>query len=316
MLTSFFGKSNPINYLILGVFIIVGYLYVEITEMASAISLSSFLLHMFFVLLSVLGMLLLDFIIRKNQLTKNNTYAILFFTCFMMMLPVIFFQYKIIFANAFLLLALRRVMSLRSDRNSTKKILDASLWITIAALFYFWSLLFFIPLWIAILQKPNSNYKQMLVPFIGFFTIVILYTTYQLLITDSFSWLFNWKESISFDFSVYNSVSILIPATIIFALYVWTGVYRVIKIPGMALKDKPNLILLLYVSIVTLFIALAAPEKTGAELLFILAPVSIISANYIESYKMENRETDKSEFLFKEIMLWMVVILPFVFLLL
>ncbi len=316
MLTSFFGKSNPINYLILGVFIIVGYLYVEISEMATAISLSSFLLHLFFIIISVLGMLLLDFIIRKNQLTKNNTYAIFFFTCFMVMLPVIFFQYKIIFANAFLLLALRRVMSLRSDRNSTKKILDASLWITVAALFYFWSLLFFIPLWIAILQKPNSNYKQMLVPFIGFLTIIILNTTYQLLLTDSFSWLFSWKDTISLDFSVYNSVSILIPATIIFAFYIWTGVYRVVQIPGMALKDKPNLILLLYVSIVTLFIALAAPQKTGAELLFILAPVSIISANYIESYKVENREKDKSEFWFKEIMLWLIVILPFVFLLL
>jgi hypothetical protein len=315
MLTSFFGKSNPINYLILGVVISAGYLYAEISINTFDISLSSVFLHLFFMVISGLGMLLLDFIIRKNQLTKNNTYAIFFFTCFMVMLPIIFLQYKIILANAFLLLALRRIMSLRSDKNSTKKILDASLWITVAALFYFWSLLFFIPLWIAVIQKPNSNYKQMLVPFIGFCAVVIINTAYQLLANNSFAWLFNWKDKISFDFSAYNSVSILIPVTIILAFYIWTGFYRVFKIPALPLKEKPNFILLLYVSLTTLFIALGSPNKTGAEVLFVLAPVSIISANYIESsFRDWDRRNETSEFWFKEIMLWMVVILPFVFL--
>lgn len=317
MLTSFFGKSNPINYLILGVFIILGYLYAEISGNAVFISFSSIFIHLFFILISVLGMLLLDFIIRKNHLTKNNTYAILFFTCFMVMLPIIFLQYKIILANTFLLLALRRLMSLRSDKNSTKKILDASLWITVASLFYFWSLLFFIPLWIAIIQKPNANYKQMLVPFVGFFTIVILNTTYQLLSNNTFAWLYTWRGDISLDFSVYNSVSILIPVTIISAFYIWTGIYRVSKIPAIPLKEKPNFILLLYVSITTILIALGAPEKNGAEVLFVLAPVSIICANYIEiSYREDYRNNDKSEFWFKEVMLWLIVLLPFVFMLL
>ncbi|MCZ4317708.1 DUF6427 family protein [Aequorivita viscosa] len=315
MLTSFFGKSNPINYLILGIFLVVAYLYAEISQNTVAISLSSIFHHLFFMLISVLGMLLLDFIIRKNQLTKNNTFAIFFYSCFMVMLPIIFLQYKIILANAFLLLALRRIMSLRSDKNSMKKILDTSLWITVAALFYFWSLLFFIPLWIAIIQKPNSNYKQMLVPFVGFFTILILNTTYQLLANNSFAWLFNWKEEIGLDFSAYNSLSILIPITIILAFYIWTGFYRILKIPALPLKEKPNFILLLYVSLTTLFIALGSPDKTGAEVLFVLAPVSIISANYIESnYKNWDRSNDASEFWFKEIMLWLVVLLPFVFL--
>ncbi|MEM0517554.1 DUF6427 family protein [Aequorivita flava] len=315
MLTSFFGKSNPINYLILGVFIIAGYLYAEISANAIAFSISEVFFHLLFMLISGLAMLLLDFIIRKNQLTKNNTYAILFFTCFMLMLPVIFLQHKIIFANAFLLLALRRIMSLRSDRNSSKKILDASLWITLAALFYFWSLLFFIPLWIAIVQKPNSNYKQLLIPFTGFLAVVLLNTAYQLLFNNSIGWLYTWKEEIRFNFSAYNSVSILIPVTIISAFYIWTGFYRVLKIPALPLKEKPNFILLLYVSLTTLFVALGAPDKTGAEVLFVLAPVSIICANYIESsFKDRNRRNDASEFWFKEIMLWMVVILPVIFL--
>ena len=317
MLTSFFGKSNPINYLILGVFIVAGYLLGSILHSEIFITPTLLLRHSIFIIISVLSMLLLDFIIRKNHLTTNNTYAIYFFTCFLVMLPVIFLQHKIILANAFLLLALRRLMSLRSDKNSEKKILDASIWITLASVFYFWSILLFIPLWIAIVQKPNSNYKQMLVPFTGFLAVVILNTTYQLIVSNSFSWFVNWRDEVDFDFSAYNSASILVPVTIILAFYIWTAIYRILKISKLSLNERPNHLLLLYVSITTLFIALGAPEKTGSELLFIMAPVAIISANYIESSEKEKyREKDVSEFWFKEIMLWLVLILPFVFLLL
>lgn len=315
MLTSFFGKSIPLNYLILGVFIIAGYLLGAIS--GSAVVFTPYLLfvHVAFIILSVLSMLLLDFIIRKNHLTKTNTFAILFFTCFMVMLPDIFLHHKILLANAFLILALRRIMSLRSDKNSSKKILDASLWITIASLFYFWSLLFFIPLWIAIIQKPNSSYKQMLIPFTGFATVLIINTTYQLLVSDSFAWFFNWKEPISVDFANYNSASILVPVTVILAFYIWTGAHRILRVSTVSLKEKSNYLLMLYVSIVSLFVALLGPEKTGAEILFVLAPISIIAANYIEGFEADRFvEKDVSEFWFKEIMLWLVVVLPFVFL--
>ncbi|WP_410006558.1 DUF6427 family protein [Aequorivita nionensis] len=315
MLTSFFGKSIPLNYLILGVFIVAGYLLGAISGSLVVITPYLLFVHSAFIILSVLIMLLLDFIIRKNHLTKTNTFAILFFTCFMVMLPVIFLQHKILLANAFLILALRRIMSLRSDKNSSKKILDASFWITIASLFYFWSLLFFIPLWIAIIQKPNSNYKQMLIPFTGFAAVLIINTAYQLLINDSFAWFFNWMEPVSFDFSKYNSPSVLVPATVILAFYIWTGVYRTLRLSAVSIKEKSNYLLMLYVSLISLLTALMGPEKTGAEILFVLAPISIIAANYIEGFETDRYvEKDITEFWFKEIMLWLVVVLPFVFL--
>ncbi len=315
MLTSFFGKSNPINFLILGAFIVVGYLLGAISGSSIIITPFSLLNHGFFIVLSVLSMLLLDFIIRKNNLTKNNTFAILFFTCFLVMLPVIFLQHKILLANAILLLAFRRIMSLRSDKNSSKKILDASVWITVASLFYFWSLLFFIPLFIAVLQKPNTNYKQILIPFTGFVAVLMINTAYQLVVNDSLLWFLKWKGTISFDFSRYNSAAVLVPITVILAFYIWAGIYRILKLSVVPLKERPNYLLLLYLSITALFVGLAGPEKTGGEILFMLAPVAIIATNYIENFENERYvEKDILEFWFKEIMLWLVVVLPFVFL--
>ncbi len=315
MLTSFFGKSNPVNFLILGAFIVVGYILGAISGSSIIITPISLLNHGFFIVLSVLSMLLLDFIIRKNHLTKNNTFAILFFTCFLVMLPVIFLQHKILLANAFLLLAIRRIMSLRNDKNSSKKILDASIWITVASLFYFWSLLFFIPLFIAVLQKPNTNYKQILIPFTGFVAVLMINTAYQLMVNDSFLWFVKWQDAISFDFSLYNSAAVLVPITVILTFYIWAGIYRILKLSMVPLKERPNYLLLLYLSITALLVALAGPEKTGAEILFILAPIAIIVTNYIENFETERYvEKDVAEFWFKEIMLWLVVVLPFVFL--
>ena len=315
MLTSFFGKSNPVNYLILGAFIVLGYILGTFKGTTVAITAYGILLHISYSILSVLMLLLLDFIIRKNHLTKSNTFAIFFFTCFILMLPIIFLERDILLANAFLILALRRIMSLRSDRNSSKKILDASVWITIASLFYFWSLLFLAPLWLAIIQKPNSSYKQMLIPFTGVFAILLINTAFQLLLTDSFAWFFQWKQSVNFDFSKYNVTSVLIPTTVILGFYVWTAAYRTLRLSSVSLKEKSNYLLMLYVSLTSLFVALLGPEKTGAEILFVLAPISIIAANYIEGFETEGlSETDASEFWFKEIMLWLVLALPFVFL--
>ncbi|WP_310993465.1 DUF6427 family protein [Aequorivita marina] len=314
MLTSFFGKSKPINYVILAVFITAGFLLELFSEFNDPMSLSFFLANGLYILVAVFSMLLFDFIIRKNHLTKINTYAILFFSCFMVMLPVIFLHQDILLANLFLIFALRRIMSLRSDRNSERKILDASFWISLAALFYFWSLLFFVPLYIAIIQKPNLNYKQMLIPFTGFFTVLVLNTAYQLLVNDSFIWLFEWRDAIGLDFSNYNSASILIPVAVILAFYIWTGIYRMATLSKVSLKEKSNHILLFYVSVTCLLIAVAGPEKTGAETLFVLAPVSIMAANYIENFQTKRYgERDTVELWFKESMLWLVVILPFVF---
>lgn len=313
MLTSFFGNSRPVNFVLLGGFILLGYLFrgifnVEVPN--SAISISS---HIGLFVLSVLSMLLLDFVVTKNKLTKPNTFSVLFFTCFMVMLPVIFLHWKIILSNFFLLLAMRRVISLRKDTNSSKKILDASIWITVASLFYFWSVIFFIPLWMAVIKKPNTDYKQILTPFTGFFAVFIINTAYHLLVFDSIEWIFKWKESISLDFSVYNHVEILIPVTVIFAFYIWCGISEIIKLPSLSLKDRPSHSLMLYISFFTFLIALAAPEKTGAEMLFVLAPISIITTNYFENKGIGFVQKDAFEFWFKEILLWLVLVLAVVF---
>lgn len=312
MLTSFFGNSRPINFLLLAAFILIGYIVSVFFGSVLQVDIQSISVHLILSAVCIFSMLLLNFIVTKNKLTKLNTLTVLFYSSFMIMLPAIFLENNVIVANFFLLLAFRRIVSLRKDTNSSKKILDASVWITVASLFYFWSLLFFIPLWIAIVQKPNTSFKQVLIPFTGFLAVIVINTALQLLVDNSIAWLFEWKDAISLDFSVYNNAKILLPATVIIGFFIWAGIWKLFMLPTIPFNERSSHLLTLYIGAISFVIALAAPEKTGAELLFVLGPLSIITTNYFEK---KSKKHDALEFWFKEILLWLVVVFACVFLL-
>ncbi len=301
MLTSFFGKSKPINFVIFGAVIFLGYVFGVLVQVENALNLSQLLINFFFIGWAVFAIFLLDFIVRKNDLTYKNTYTVLLFTCFLITLPVIFLDRNILLANVFLLMAFRRLASLSSEKNTERKILDASLWITVAALFYFWSILFFVLLFFSILQKSETNHRLFIIPFIGFIAIFILSVSFHLLMDDSFLWITEWIPSISLDFSAYNNIQLLLPAAIMGTFLIWSLPFRFVKIASLSKKEKPNAILLLVTLAVCLLIAFLSPQKTGAELFFIIAPLSVIVANYIENIQ---------EFRFKEGLLWLVVLVP------
>ncbi len=199
------------------------------------------------------------------------------------------------------MLALRRIVSLPSHKNTNKKLLDASLLITIAALFQFWSLLFFIVLYIGILQNSKKTVNQFLIPIVGFLAVFIITTSYYLLQGDSFLWFLKLDRSIGIDFSAYQSIALLISASIIIALMIWSLFSRVTKLSSVAKKERSNYLLIIPVVIVSFLIGFFSPTKNGAEFLFVLAPLAIITTNYLEKIQ---------EFWFKELLLWILVVLP------
>jgi hypothetical protein len=303
MLTSFFNKSNPINYIIVGILIVLGYGAGIISFETEMFTLQLGVKHLLFMGVSIFMMLLLDFIIRKNNLTKQNTYGIFIFSGFLLYFPISLQGHGILIANVFLLLALRRILSLHSEKNTGKKILDASVWITMASFFYFYSLLLFIVIYIILFKRPQNNYRNYFIPLLGFSAIFIIATTYYLLKENSFQWFYSWQTEIAVNFEAYNSFSLLIPTSILLTFILWTGLHRIFSTSTISRKERPKYLLMLYILIITIFISLASPVKTGAELLFIISPLAIITANYIENIK---------EVLFKELLLWLIAGIPIV----
>jgi len=313
MLTSFFGKSNPVNYLILGAVILVGYFFGTVYGTLDTLNFLNILQHFGWLFLCIFLMILLNFIIRKNMLTRNNTYAVFFFCCFLLMIPTIFVAGDILIASLLSLMALRRIISLRTERNLEKKILDASLYITIASLFHFWILLYFGILWLGIIRSPLTRFRHILIPIVGFLGGFFLITTFYFITEDSFAWFFDWFQMPSFDFSAYNEPQLLGAASLLIALLLWTVPHRIFTLGSLAKIERPTALFIISTAIFAIATALASVSKTGAELLFVVVPGSVLFANYV-AYQNPNhsQKRDLTKVWFKEGLLWMLIILPII----
>src|SRR5690625_2143410 len=133
MLTSFLKKSQPGTLLFFMIYLTFAYVVQLI------ITLSEFHISLLpGILISLIALLfmmqLFNFIIHKNKITATTDFAVFLFTFFILFFPELFDNTSVIFASLFLLLALRRLLSLEKDTNTVRKIVDASMWIALASL--------------------------------------------------------------------------------------------------------------------------------------------------------------------------------------
>ena len=310
MLTSFFGKSKPINYILLSIAIIIGYFFGLLKTQELSLSLGSLSSHGLVIFLMVFAVLLLDFIIRKNNVTKNNTFAILLFVLFVLLVPEVYNAPKLILANIFVLLATRRILSLTTEKNTVKKIFDATMYITLASFCYGWAILFFVVLYPAITNKTKFTLTYLFIPIVGFLGITSIAVAYQFVVTDSYSWIYLWIPERDFDLSGYGDRGLFITTVLLLGLLLWMGGARLSRLASLSKKEKPSAITILLIAIISVGIVLAKTQKNGSELFFLFAPIAAITSNYIESGRSKTRRV------FNEVFLWslfvLVLVLPFV----
>ena len=308
MISSFFNKAKPIHFLIVSTILFLAFVLTKAVTVTENISFSLVSKQLFLFGVCLLSVFIFDFFVSKNNLTNKSSYHILFFVLFMIIFPQVFLNSKIVIANLFILFALRRIISLRTKKQIKKKLFDAAFWICLASLLYFWAILFFALIFIAIFLYNIIDFKNIIIPFIGMLTVGLI--GFSILIfwnIDIEDYLFSLKANISFDFSNLNSQGIIVASTIVFSYFIWASIFylRIVKTKPKNLK--PSFILIFIATIIALIIIVISDNKTGAEFVFLFAPLAIILANYLEHV---------SEKWFKEILIWILIVAPFATLLL
>jgi len=300
MLTSFFGKSNPVNFLLLSSYILVVVFTKGLLDPMIDSHWTSWFLLLLNAGLLVFAMLLVDFIVRKNTLTQSHTLGIYVFSCIVLLFPALL-QWDALAALILGLLGFRRMFSMSSEKNTEKKILDASVWMLLASIFYFWNLLWFIPLFLAIAFMTHKQFRHFFIPVMGSIGMFLIITAYHFIIEDSFDWFWRWLKWPSFDFVAYGTTSIMVGITMLLSFYFWALFHRLGMVSDVPKKIKNNYILLTYTSIASIFVVLMSFEKNGAELVFLAAPTSLIIAGYLER---------PYDLWLKEIMMWLLLLMP------
>ncbi|WP_040279630.1 DUF6427 family protein [Psychroserpens damuponensis] len=307
MISNFFSKSKPIHYIVVSVVLLLVFVLVRFTMFSEEFNLVILAKQLGLFLIALCSIFILDFLVSRNSLTKKNSYNILLFVLYFAILPQATLNANLLFANFFILLALRRIVSLRSQKDVKKKLFDASIWISIATLFYFWSALFFIMIVAALLVYVITDVKNYLIPVVGIATVAIIAISY-FIVSDKD--IFNYVSGLfdySVDFSALNSKRIIIGATLLFSFGLWSLFYYIKNITSQMKSYRPSFKLIILSTIIGIVIIGIAPSKNGSEFLFLFAPLSIIMTNYIEVI---------SEKWFKETLLWVLILTPIVLLML
>jgi len=231
-----------------------------------------------------------NFICKKNGLSKDSSYAIFFYFLFLLFFPSVLGNSNLILSNFFILLALRRLISLQSLKASKEKIFDASLWIFVASLFHFWCILYLILVFISIIFHVARDYRNWVLPFIAFVAVGIISIGVSLLFKkDIFGYV---NESAIFNFKIdyftnnYQNLAFSIYATV--ALFFVVSMF-------LSLSSKPILLNSSFKKIIASFfigavIFAISPNKSNDLLIFTIAPLAIMATSHIEVKQLQLKQ--------------------------
>ena len=306
MITSVFGKSNPVNYVVVTLSVIVFFVANEWQLVALKETSFSFLASFLKILLLIASLFLANFITKRNALTKDNAYVFLYLGFFLILIPQCLSDLRLIAANFFVFLAFRRILSIKSLTATKEKIFDASLWIFVASLFHFWCILFLLLVFVAIFFHLASDYRSWFLPFLAFFTVFIIYAAFNT-ITENHDDNIYLQSRIYLNFQYFESK---VDSAVLVLFLIFSIALLVFYLLGNSKKPtntKNNIFKIVLTWVIGIIILVISPQKTNALLLFTLLPTSIFAADFLENSPSN---------WFKEFVTWvfvLVAVMLFVF---
>ncbi len=282
MITSIFDRSKPINFVILIGALVLCYIAANTVFVQEELTAWFIARKIIGALAVAFSVFVLDFVINKNALTENNNYAIFLYVMLLIFFPNVLLNDKLLIANLFVLFGFRRAVSLRTFKEEKKKIFDSTFWICVACLFYDWSLLFLAIVFIAILLYKLKDFKNMMIPIIPVFIVGMLYFTYTFVFSDLSLLEERFSFTVDFNINKYKETTFSIPA-------IFSTVMGVMALIGFFLKRASRVgqqqtiaYMVFYTLVVALAVVLLSEATQGAELIFLLFPLSILMTNYLQ----------------------------------
>jgi hypothetical protein len=282
MITSIFKKSSIVNYTLVFLLLLASFFVYQNSLLRQSNNVVGNSANALLIILLLVCFFLVNFIVKKNGLTKNSSYAILFFLLYLLLFPSVFSNSNILFANFFLLLAMRRLISLQTLKAPKEKIFDACMWIFIASLFHFWCILFVLLVYISIIFHVSRDYRNWLLPFVAFVATAVVFLFSALLIDET--WIDHVMVQAQMNFELDYFTNNYQNAALSF--YVVAALYFLLSMI-FTLTNRPLILQASYKKMVFGFLIgsvvfILSPEKNNAMLLFTFFPLAVMTTNNIE----------------------------------
>ncbi|QBN19304.1 DUF6427 family protein [Flavobacterium nackdongense] len=290
MITSVFKKSTPINLMLVVILMLVFFFITLFQDLSWTNSVISIVKKggLFFILLG--SIFVANFIAKKNGLSKDSSYTILFYFLFLLFFPSVLGNMNLILSNFFILLALRRLISLQSLKASKEKIFDASLWIFVASLFHFWSIIYLVLVFISIIFHVARDYRNWVLPFIAFFAVGIISLGVALLFNKDVLGYVTDNAVINFKIDYFTNNY----QNLAFSIYATVALFFVVSM-FLSLSSKPLLLNSSFKKIIASFfigivIFAISPNKSNDVLIYTIAPLAIMATSHIEVKQLQLKQ--------------------------
>lgn len=237
-------------------------------------------------ILLIFSLFMVDFIVKKNNLTEKNDYVLLLTTLFLGWFPSIYSNIKIVAIYILILLAFRRIVSLRTLNNIKQKLFDASLYISVAMLFDSWVVIYFIIIYLGIILYVSNDYRNWFIPIVVYAGAVILYMGYQFLTDQSIltNELFAWK--LNLNYSTTDTKRIFLHL-IILALFSISFVVFLVKYKTFSSQKKLAFLLSNSLFFIGIMYVIFSQDLLLMTEILLLFPLSISTANLLQN--IENK---------------------------
>ncbi|MFV8341588.1 DUF6427 family protein [Flavobacterium sp. XS2P39] len=290
MITSVFKKSTPLNFSLVVILMLVFFLMYQFQDLSWTNSPFLILKKVILFCILLASVFITNFIVKKNGLSKDSTYTIFFYFLFLLFFPSVLDNTNLIVSNFFILLALRRLISLQSLKASKEKIFDASLWIFLATLFHFWSIIFIVLVFISIIFHVSRDYRNWILPFIAFFTAGIIFMLYAAVFDVNILEYITRSVTISFRIDYFTNNY----QNAAFSIYATVALFFIVSMFA-TLSNKPQILHVSFKKIVASFfigivIFLISSNKSNDLLLFTFAPLAIMATSHIEIVQLKLKQ--------------------------
>jgi|GEM_PF-457402 len=301
MIQSIFGKTKPINFIIVLTFLfffywLVDFLFIERTFDTGQI------LFQFIVLAALMfSFFILNFIVKRNKMTGVNSFALLFYVLLMVLFPETILDNYAVGCSFFMLLALRRLIAMRSMKNFKLKIFDATLLTMIASICYDWAVLYLFLIFIAIYIYEPKNIRNWIVPLAGIFVFFMIAYALSVLAGETDFLLNHYRFDFSLEKSRFMDLAKSSKRVIYVLLICISGLLSFLKLSKVGVGKIVTLRLIALSFLIGLVLEVLLSGSEAHPLLLTFFPAVVFLTNYVESIKKPN---------IKEIVLMVSIVVP------
>lgn len=306
MISLIFGKTKPINYIIVLTFLFLFYWGVHFFLFDRVYSVGELIRQTMLLGALLFSVFVVNFIVKRNKITGGNSFTILFFALLAVVFPETLIDSNAILCNFFLLLAIRRLISMRSSRDTKFKIFDATIWILVSSLFYDWAVLYLILIYAAIYFYEPKNIRNWLVPLAGLFAVYMISKCIMILAGNETLLVDHYQFHLSFDIA-YFSYWAHSTKLIVFTLFtILAGLLAFLKLGKATFGRLVTMRLIAFSFVIGLLVNLLKLSDNVYPVLIVFFPAVVFMTKYIESVRRAR---------IKEILLIAAIAIPFLVLL-